>query len=194
MISLAARAQFGEHGLEHRRLRRDEALQIEANTYNQPVTVVVEIDGVDLAQTFLLQTPAHATRVFSFNIENPRATTLRLKMTGIAQWIYYRHKFQYIQEPLSCVKLETAVSNEQWPGEKILQALQITANTHGQDVTIIVEADGTNLAQQFTLNTPAHRDQVFSFNVPHPRAMNIRLKMSGTVAWLFYGYQLKFLK
>ena len=158
------------------------------------VTIVVEADGVDLAQTFTLNTTTHRDRVFSFNIENPRATNLRLKMTGTSAWLYYQHRFQYLKEPLSIVKLETAVSNEQWPGEKILQELQITANTHGLDVSVVVEADGTNLTQTFTLNTPAHRDQVFSFNVPHPRATNLRLKMTGPDYWLYYGHQFQYLK
>ncbi len=169
-------------------------IQIESQTFGNNVTMTVEADGTNLAQTFTLNTSIRKPQVFSFTIENPRATALRLKFDGTAEWKLYSYQFQFLQEPLTVTILETEVTTQEWPGEKILQELQITANTHGGDVTVVVEADGANLTQIFTLNTSVRRDRVFSFIVPHPRATNLRLKMTGAAPWVYYGHQFQFLK
>lgn len=169
-------------------------LQITANTHGANVTVTVEIDGVDLSPTFTLNTGAHRDRVFSFAIENARGTNLRLKMECATAWTYYKHEFQYLKEPLSILKLETAVSDEGWPAEKILQELQIVANTHGADVTVTVEIDGVDLSPTFTLNTGVHRDRVFSFPIENARGTMLRLKMSCATTWLYYKHEFQYLK
>lgn len=169
-------------------------LQIEANTFGNNVTVTVEADGVDLAQTFTLNTASRKPVVFSFTVPNPRATNIRLKYNGAAESKIYGYQFQFLKEPLLVTILETEVIDEGWPGEKILQALQIEANTFSGNVTVTVEIDGVNLAQVFTLNTNANKSQVFSFNAPHPRATHIRLKCVGAAGWLYYKHQFQYLK
>ena len=172
-----------------------QALILDINTFGGTVNAVIEADGVDLSPTFLPNSTVRNQLVFPLLIENPLALLVRLKLTGAAVFKYYKHQFVYLKEPFRMLRLETEVTDEQWPGEKILQELQVTANTYGQDVTVTVEADGADLSPPFTLRTNFHEDQVFSFPVPHARATNLRLKMVGIGAvFKYYKHQFQYLK
>lgn len=140
-------------------------LVVEANTFSANVTITVEANGTNLAQTFTLNTTSRRVTVFSFNHPEPTGTTLRLKFDSAAgaQWKLYDWTITKIDRPLIVSRLATDRNDEGWPGEKLFKTISVEIDPLGAAVDVEYFVDDTSIGTQ-TISADTGQ-QIHSFSL-----------------------------
>jgi hypothetical protein len=168
-------------------------LQCEANTFGNDVTVTVETDGINLAQTFTLNTTARKAKVFSFALREPRATIIRLKFNSISdtEWKLYSYFVQKLDEPLTVSRVATEKTSDNWDGEKLYKDLAIEIDPLGTAVTAEVFIDDASIG---TFTTEAgNKRTIYYFSLAGSGNLERRgrvsyIELSSTALFRFYRH------
>lgn len=170
---------------------------LEINTNGADVTVTPEIDGVDLAPPFTVNTPGQEKVYLSFP-KDTKGTLIRLKLETAAatEFIYYKHDFETLTEPRPLTggtggTGQTEWTSESWPGDKRLRQLILDIDTQGNPVTVNVEVDGV-VTQSPVVTTTGRQIEIISLDVDTIGKL-VRLTFEGG-PYSYYNHNFEFLR
>lgn len=174
---------------------------VDIDTGGQSLTVQISLDGAAYVSLGTIST-ASRDKVY-LPVNNGVGTVayrVAVRISGnlsTARVSVFGIGLNYLPEPPRITEFSTDFTMLEWPGKKYLQTLTLEANTFGVNVVVSVEADGAVLGQTFTLNCNGRLTKTFSFNLPEPLAVEVRLRFDPTgsqVEWKLYSFDFTTLK